>query len=242
MNTLRQVIQKIGSSVQPISMLSLAQKLNLSRPISLKAMCNEADFYGNYTFRLDNFQITNTVSQSKDTDYVSFTLKVGDNQPQTRTKSMGDLGNGIYAVGLEFGPITISDPNTLVIFNYQILNKGYAKNNTEKEIFDALQSAGNALLKAGGTLLANSFGGGIWGFLIAGGVGFASLGLGELVSILTANCDGPVAVDQVAATGATLKNWLSRGSHTETRFYSKTHTPDGCHDSTYYVTWTVSKT
>jgi hypothetical protein len=40
MNSLKDFAQKIGSSVQPINMLSLGQMLNLPRPISLKAICN----------------------------------------------------------------------------------------------------------------------------------------------------------------------------------------------------------
>lgn len=246
MKSLKEAAQKIAGGVQPISMLSLAQILNLSSPISLKTICNDADFYGKYVFKLDNFTITNTRSRSSDTDYVSFTLKVGDNQPQTQIKSMGDVKNDTYNVGrtfnvgLEFGPITITDPNTTVKFNYQIINAGHTTNN---EVTKVLETAACGMINATGDIIAASFAGGIWGIIIGGTVALATLGLGELVSFLTADCDGLVAVDQVAVTGATLKNWLSSSSsHSETRYYPGTNSPAGCgpHNSQYYVTWTVS--
>jgi len=129
MNSLKEAAQKITGGVQPISMLNLAQILNLSRPISLKAICNAANFFGKYIFSLDYFIIDNQRSGkpfplgktgATDTDFVGFTLQFGNNQPETQTKAMGDLSKGTYPVNLKFGPISINDPNTLVKYPLKI--------------------------------------------------------------------------------------------------------------------------
>jgi|GEM_PF-6788218 len=65
-----------------------------------------------FTFTLDSFQITDTRSLHKDTDYVSFTLVVnpqgGKGKPQTLKKSMGDLNNGTFPVNLSFPNVTVN--------------------------------------------------------------------------------------------------------------------------------------
>lgn len=193
-----------------------------------------------YIFRLNNFKITNIRAHHEDTAYVSFTLKVGDHQFQTLTKNMGGVNNGIHNIGLEFGPIDISIPDTSVLFNYQIVNAGHSG---ESSIVKGLESGATGMLSAGGTVLAASLGGGIWGIVIGGALGITTLGIGELFKLLTANCDGLVAVDQVAVKEATLENWVSNsGSHSETRFYPGYDSPHGCgSNSRYYVTWSVKK-
>ena len=40
---------------------------------------------------------------------------------------MGDLNDGKYDVGMDFGPITITDPQTPIVFNYVITNSGHEK-------------------------------------------------------------------------------------------------------------------
>src|SRR6476620_206545 len=79
-----------------------------------------------YIFRLEQFHIDNTRAADDDTDVVSFAMKVGDQalgEPQI--KHMGDVDNGDHLVNLEFGPISVDTPATLVVFNYQILNSGH---------------------------------------------------------------------------------------------------------------------
>src|SRR5439155_12524441 len=142
-----------------------------------------------YTFRLEQFHIDNTRAADDDTDVVSFAVKVGDQvlvEPQI--KHMGDVENGDHAINLEFGPISVDTPATPILFNYQILNSGHKD--------DAFI---DNLLKRGADELANrvSTSGNIWATAGAWALKF-------FVDLFTVDCDGPVAIDQVAMTGATL--------------------------------------
>jgi len=49
--------------------------------------------------------------------------------------------------------ITICDPNTLVVFNYQIINAGHPN---EKDVKDGLKAGGAALINTSGDILAAS--------------------------------------------------------------------------------------
>ena len=57
-----------------------------------------------FSFTLDSFQITDTRSLHEDTDYVTYTLVVkdqnGNGGPRMLTKYMGDVNNGVHAVNL----------------------------------------------------------------------------------------------------------------------------------------------
>jgi hypothetical protein len=112
------------------------------------------------TFSLDSFRITDTRSRHEDTDYVSFTLLVrdsnGNGTPKTLTKSMGNLNNGTYQVGLSF-PNVVVPTNGSVVFNYLIVNSGHS---SESDIDKALEAGGSALaqkgLVAGGTAIGSA--------------------------------------------------------------------------------------
>ena len=193
---------------------------------------------GKYIFRLENFRITNTRSRHNDTNYVVFSIKIGDQQPLNRNKSMGDVNNGIHDVGLEFGPVLIDDPNTEVVLNYIIVNHGHSGDNVE----GALNSASDELLKPEniGKIMQAGSEGGLWGLIAAG----AFVGVVEIVKILTgADCDGPVAADQISVSGALLYDWAGiLGLHSDTRYYPGIDSAVGCgSNSKYYVTWSVRK-
>src|SRR5579883_544820 len=79
-----------------------------------------------FLFRLDSFEIDNTRSAHEDTDTVSCTFALGAAAPQTKVKAMGDLNNGVFPVGIDFGPVRISDPTEVAVFNYLIVNAGHA--------------------------------------------------------------------------------------------------------------------
>jgi hypothetical protein len=137
----------------------------------------------------------------------------------------GDVNNGDHLVGLHFGPFRIDNPATPIVFNYQILNSGYG--NVEK-----LKAA---LTKGAEKLAASSVASGNW--KVAAGIVLAQWGL----DIALANCDGPVAVDQIAVTGADLINWTAgSGMYSETRLYPGLDSAWGCgSNSRYTVTWSV---
>ena len=76
-----------------------------------------------FQFNLNTMQITDTRSTHKDTDWVSFTLKVGSAQAVSTSRPMGDLNNGIFDIGLSFSGTAVN-PDDTVVLNYLIINAG----------------------------------------------------------------------------------------------------------------------
>ena len=197
----------------------------------------------NFTFTLDSFQITDTRSRHEDTDFVTFTLLVQPNggapaTPQTLTKSMGDLNNGTYPVGLSFPNVKVGADDTVVI-NYLIVNSGHS---SESSIYSTLDSTAGKLATAGGSAAA----GAIIGSAIPGaGTALGALAgwlAGELTGILDANCDGPVAAEQLSLTYNDLLQKTANGSWSETTKNPGTDSATGCgSNSMYYVTWHIQK-
>ena len=74
---------------------------------------------------MDSFQVTNTRSFHQDTDIVTLTLKVGNQEFGPVTKSMGDLNNGDFPVNLIIDPGVTIDSKAPVVFSYKIENKGH---------------------------------------------------------------------------------------------------------------------
>jgi hypothetical protein len=194
-----------------------------------------------FTFTLDSFQITDTRSLHKDTDYVSFTLVVnpqgGKGKPQTLKKSMGDLNNGTFPVNLSFPNITV-DPTDMVKLNYLIVNSGHK---SPSEVESALETVGTSLLTAAGTKGVD-----LLGDLI--GVPFLGTALGplikwlpgELSSIINANCDGAVAAEQNTFKYADLLARTANGPFNQHTEHPGTTSPAGCgRNSTYYVNWHI---
>lgn len=154
---------------------------------------------------------------------------------------MGNLNNGTFIVGMEFGPVIVCDPNTLVVFNYQIANSGHqSPSETERtlgKITDELLKPENVqkAIESGETA------GGFWGVIVAGGI----IAIAEIIHLcLGTDCDGIVAIDQIAVTDATLKDWVSSsGSCTSPERHYHVKTPDlsPCHNSDYFVTWSVRR-
>ena len=194
------------------------------------------------TFSLDSFRITDTRSRHEDTDYVSFTLLVrdanGKGTPQTLKKSMGNLNNGTFNVGLSF-PNVVVPTNGSVVFNYLIVNSGH-KN--ESEVYTLLENAGGALankgLVAGGTALGTAILPGLGSILGALGGWLA----GEIKNILAANCDGAVAAEQVTLHYSDLISRTAAGTNSVTTKHPGTDSATGCGgNSMYYVTWHIAR-
>jgi hypothetical protein len=194
------------------------------------------------TFSLDSFRITDTRSRHNDTDYVSFTLLVrdasGNGTPQTLKKSMGDVNNGTHAVGLAF-PNVVVPVNGSVVFNYLIVNSGHSSEGT---IDNALETVGSSLaekgLVAGGTALGTAILPGLGSILGA----IAGWLAGEIKGILTANCDGPVAAEQVTLTYKDLMAKTANGAFSHETPNPGTDSATGCgSNSMYYVTWHIAR-
>ena len=195
-----------------------------------------------FTFTLDSFRITDTRSLHEDTDYVSFTLGVDKagtmGAPQTLTKYMGDVNNGTFQVNLSFPKVAVG-PTDLIVVNYLIVNTGH-KN--PSQTVSTLENAGTQLAIKGGAAAA----GAIAGSAIPGlGTALGAIAgwlAGEIVSIINANCDGPVAAEQNRFTLSDLMAKTAAGKFTHTTKHPGIDSAHGCgSNSVYYATWHIQR-
>jgi hypothetical protein len=185
-----------------------------------------------FLFRLDNFKITDTMARHLDTDWVYFTVRVGDQVFGPRHQKIGDLNNGTYTLNWDLGPVTTA-PNTPVVMTYQIINHGH--DDTKKQVSDdiaiattiaqlvavvALGTGAEIVSKIGGALKE------VGGWLFGG-----------------PNCDGVVLSDAISTSGAILEQWTHGSAvHSVSRHYKGPETPHGCGaDAEYNVTWSVHR-
>ncbi|MCU1324072.1 MAG: hypothetical protein JWM43_3721 [Acidobacteriaceae bacterium] len=196
-----------------------------------------------FTFTLDSFQITDTRSRHEDTDYVSFTLLVksssGSGQPTTQKKSMGNLNNGTFKVGLSFPNVSVATTDTVVL-NYLIVNSGHKG---ESQIYSTLENAGGSLatkgLIAGGAAVGSLIPIPGLGTLLGAGAGWL---VGELKGMLSADCDGAVAAEQNTFSYKDLVARTAHGVFTQKTKHPGTDSATGCGgNSVYYVTWHIAK-
>jgi hypothetical protein len=179
-----------------------------------------------YVVSLDSFHIDNTRAVHEDTDYVTLNAQVNKQPALTRTVFVGDVNNGDHPVNIQLGPLEVG-PNDALTFNYVILNKGHT--NGDRDKIEA------GLGQAAGAALGAAFGGSFWSLV--------GTGIGKLISIIDADCDGVVAADQIAFVGTNLKQLTASGRHRETRHYPGTDSAVGCgSNSDYKVTWTIQRT
>src|SRR6516162_5124082 len=76
-----------------------------------------------FVVSLDSFQIFDTTSPHNDTDYVYFTVKVGDQMFGPMHAGLGSLNNGVYPLSWKI-PIAVADDATPIVISYQIVNNG----------------------------------------------------------------------------------------------------------------------
>ncbi|MGN6525640.1 MAG: hypothetical protein ACTHL8_04575 [Burkholderiaceae bacterium] len=199
----------------------------------------------NCTFAMESIQINSTRSLFKDTVFISASLAIGPYAPQTRTRAMGKLGNGLVQLDLAFDPIQMADKDTAVL-TYAVVNNGHSEPGF---VVQQLESATKKLAQKGADAVATAAGGAL-GAALGASIGTAAVpilgtAIGALAgwivdtvgSALFANCDGTVAAGVHFITGAQLR---AQGFMREQDFSDGTDSPDGCGDkSAYWVTWTV---
>ncbi len=200
-----------------------------------------------YTFRLLSVDCVLSRSRNADTDVVSFSVGVGNANPLKASKNLGDIDSETVPVGLSLGPIQISDPNAGIAMNYIVLNSGHRN---PSDVEKLLTDLGSDLAKKGAATAAATVGAAIGiqvGSAMMPVIGSA-LGLlagwivGEAAGIITADCDGPVAVEQAAFKGQQLWNFTAHGPHQVTTYHPGTDSPSGCgSNSAYRVTWVVTR-
>ena len=196
-----------------------------------------------FTVTLESFRITNTRSRHEDTDYVTLTVlnkpASGTGTPQTQKKSMGNLNNGTFKVGLSFPNFHV-DPNGSLVFNYLIVNSGHK---SESQIYSVMENAGGSLATKGLTAAGAAIGTAIpipfLGTLLGAGAGWL---VGEVKSLLSADCDGAVAAEQATLTYNDLLSRTAKGPFTHETAHPGTDSAHGCgSNSMYYVTWQIAR-
>ncbi len=178
-----------------------------------------------YRFSVDFVTVDTARSFNSDTDYGQCSIRVGHWPIQTATQTMGDLGGTDPKQAqtnlLNFEPVAVElcEP---VVFNYSVVNNGHAD-----------QSTVTAFLTKGGEQLIE-LGLGVSGPL-------ADWLLDQFFSVVFADCDGWVVVDQHRFTGRDLHLETVNGL-TCTQPYAGYDSPTGCGaNSEYEVTWSVTR-
>jgi hypothetical protein len=168
---------------------------------------------------------------------------------------MGDLKDGTYDVGLTIGPLPVAAFEPVVV-NYLILNSGHQ---SQSEIDATLTQVADSLASAGTQAAASAIGAGV-GTLVGASIGGAvvpiigsALGalsgwlVSEFTGLLFADCDGPVAAQQMPFTGASI--WRQTpwpgGEIALPLFFAqdnpRTNSPAGCGaNSDYVVNWQIT--
>ncbi|WP_346148985.1 hypothetical protein [Kitasatospora cinereorecta] len=193
-------------------------------------------------------RILTTRSAHEDSDKASLSLATSSESFKTEYRDLGDVNDGVYRIGLKVGPVRVDNPGEKVVFNYQIVNAGH---HSASDVEKSLRLAGGALANLG-VKAASTAAGGVLGATV-GGIVLPVIGsilgaaagwlIGGFFDLIFADCDGPVAVEQVAVTGLDLWRNTSvsqNGVWWRETFHDGLDSPDGCGDnSRYYTTWSV---
>jgi hypothetical protein len=174
-----------------------------------------------YAFKVDSFLISNTRAAHEDTDYVTISVRIGDQAPISSTKFMGNVNNGTHQVNLQVGPFVV-EPHEKVILRYLLVNRGHGSDHS---------SATAATLSAAASEVpvVGDF---------AAAIGGIISGLLDLV-----DCDGIVAKEQLTYTSAEVyqRTELGGGTFTHTSHSAGTDSDIGCgSNSQYDVTWSIT--
>lgn len=191
------------------------------------------------TFTMDSFGVSNTRSLHNDTDFVYLSATVGANPTIYVSKSMGDVNNGNHSVGLSI-EVEIPDDDTIVVFNYLIMNSGHTGDGSRaKAAQAALSTVAEEIIQhkaitAGaivvGTILVPFF-------VSALGAIAGVLAVVEASLLLFANCDGLVAAGALPFTGSDLIKKTSAGQKiSENADHPGIDSADGCGSNSHYTT------
>jgi len=190
-------------------------------------------------FTMDSFGISDTRSRHNDTDFVFLSASVGGNAPVFANKSMGDVNNGTHAVGLSI-EVEIPDDDTIVVFNYLIMNSGHdTDSNRAKAAQAALSTIAAEIINhkavaagaiAVGAILVPFFVSAL--AAIAGVLAVVQVGL-----LLFANCDGLVAAGALPFICSDLIKRTSSGQKIpDNTDHPGTDSATGCGSNSHYTT------
>jgi hypothetical protein len=203
-----------------------------------------------YNFTIPNFHITQIRSAHKDTLYASAGLRVmnangglhSDLTPQGA--SLGDHGAGEeVGLNLSFKNVDVPDPTPdnpdggAIYWTFLLVNQGHA-DITASGFVAVINKAADAFAGA----LADKVGEGA-AVTVGSLYGLAAiLGIQELVNLITADCDGTVAVGDIELTAANLAGLvpITGQAWTQNQNNPGTDSPAGCgRNSDYVVTYQI---
>lgn len=186
-----------------------------------------------FTFSLDSFQITQTRSAHKDTDYVIFTLKInGLAQPESfPVKSLGNLNNGTFNIGF-VAPDNPIYPDSPVVLNYLIVNSSLDLNTVT-----AVLSTISDDLALGPPLGLTP---------LTSALQYVSTQYASQLSriIKPGTCDGLVAAEQINLTYEELVSYTARSPYfQQSTSHIGTKAPSGCNSkpSAYVTHWSMKQ-
>jgi hypothetical protein len=208
-----------------------------------------------YTFTVEDFIIHDTRALHNDTLTLSLSATIDGDVVASRLISLGDFDNGQYStvdyVPSDHGPglneVVVNDPTAKVAFAFQLVNSSLPEGTLSARLVataDQLASITAGLAGAGATGIFSA--GAEGGTAVIASPAFAAglimEGLATLWGWLDADCDGPVAVDQISGPRYVLDAWTDNSAHslrTQCR-YPGTATPHGCGaNSDYEVIWSL---
>jgi phospholipase C len=191
------------------------------------------------TFTMDHIGISETRSLHNDTDFVHLSATVGANPTVFVSKSLGDLNNGTHSVGLSI-EVDIPDDDTIVVFNYVIMNNGHGGNDAKaKAVQSALSTIAEEIIKhAAVTATAITVGSFAVPFFVSALAAVAGiLAATEAALLLFADCDGVVAAGAIPFTCSELIRRTDSGQKIpEIADHHGTDSSAGCGSNSRYST------
>jgi hypothetical protein len=197
-----------------------------------------------YTFQLESFHIDSPMAGGpfgwgNDTDYVYFTVKVGNQIFGPHHECVGDIGkDNTKNLNWTFGPVMVGD-GVPVLLSYQIVNHG--SGDAGQRVADDIKIA-EGITSAIGTVVGLAFPptAGVTS-IVVGALG----ALGDIARWIFGhgpNCDGLVLNGAAVANGSLLASWTRQNSlYRQSSHYHGPDTPDGCGSNAEYdVTWSVT--
>lgn len=191
------------------------------------------------TFTMDSLAISDTRSLHNDTDFVHLSATVGGNPSVFVTKPLGDLNNGTHSVGLSV-EVDIPDDDTIVVFNYLVMNNGHGGNDAKaKAAQSALSTIAEEIIRHGAisatAITVGSFAVPFFVSALAAVAGI--LAATEAALLLFADCDGVVAAGAIPFTCADLIRKTNAGQKIpEVTDHHGNNSPHGCGSNSRYST------
>jgi hypothetical protein len=186
-----------------------------------------------FTFSLDSFQITQTRSAHKDTDYVVFTVRKNAIDPPESfpVTALGNLNNGTFNIGFTSADNTIY-PDSPVVLNYLIVNSSMGIN----AVTSALSTISDDL--ALGPLLGLP--------PLTSALEYVSTQYARQLSpiIKPGSCDGLVAAEQINMTYEELVSYTARSPYfQQATSHIGSKAPGGCNSkpSAYVTHWSMKQ-